>query len=307
MESWQGQHGHLDSSAQSGLEKLTRSRSQLDGPSAASARDSSLPTSSRNRRYSGPAGRATVIRVSPWTAQRLGAIVGAGLAIAGVIWFRTRATPCPGAVTLEFHPPLTDRGSYHIQLSWEGANPCALTVVLPLDPQQKTREKSGCGMALQLRTQVQDTQVSLAGLTFAAAPASFRLQVKRDSERIYDTLLEPKFAPYATPRAEDKHFCGERALVLPPCLRGSSQCAPFPVRCSGPEECQAKQACCLTPEWGRDFGPHAASECTSTNNCLAHLGRLACHKDGDCPAGMRCDDASLASDFSKQVWVCQNR
>src|SRR6188768_1920872 len=78
--------------------------------------------------YSRPTSRATVIRVSPWTAQRLGAIVGAGLAIVGVVWFRTRATPCPGAVTLEFHPPLADRGSYHIQLNWAGAKPCALTV-----------------------------------------------------------------------------------------------------------------------------------------------------------------------------------
>ena len=246
-------------------------------------------------------------RVSPWTAQRLGAIVGAGLAIAGVIWLRTRATPCPGAVTLEFHPPLADRGSYHIELSWEGVSRCALTVVLPLDPKQQTRGKSGCGMAVQLNTQVQGEQASIAGLTFAAAPARFSLQVKRDSEPIYDTLLEPKFAPYPILRAEDKHFCGERALVLPRCLRGSSECAPFPARCTGPAECQAKQACCVTPEWGRDFGPNAASECTSTNSCLAHLGRLACRVDDDCPNGMHCGDASLASDFSKPVLVCQSR
>lgn len=245
--------------------------------------------------------------MSPWTAQRLGAIVGAGLAITGVIWMRTRATPCPGAVTLEFHPPLADRGSYQIQLSWEGLGPCQLTVVLPLDPKpQKTREKTGCGMAVQLRTQVQDERASIAGLTFAAAPERFRLQVKRDLEPIYDTTIEPKFAPYPTLRAEDKHFCGERALVLPTCLRGSSECAPFPARCTGPEGCQPKQACCLTPEWGRDFGPHAASECSSTNRCLAHLGRLACHDDGDCPAGMRCGDNSLASDFSQPVSVCRN-
>jgi hypothetical protein len=245
--------------------------------------------------------------VSPWTAQRLGAIVGACLAITGVIWLRTRATPCPGAVTLEFHPPLAERGNYHIQLSWEGAKPCALTVVLPLDPKLQLKERSGCGMAVQLRTQVQDEQASIAGLTFAAAPERFSLQVKRDSEPIYNTLLEPKFAPYPTLRAQDKHFCGDRALVLPHCLRGSSACAPFPTRCTGPTDCQPKQACCLTPEWGRDFRPSAASECTSTNSCLAHLGRLACHVDGDCPGGMRCGDASLASDFTQPVLVCQSR
>jgi len=245
--------------------------------------------------------------VTPRTAQRLGAIVGAGLAITGVIWLRTRATPCPGAVTLEFHPPLADRGSYRIQLSWEGGKPCQFTVELPLAPKAQTPEKTGCGLALQLRTQVQDGQASIAGLTFAAAPARFELHVERDREAIYDTLLEPTFAPYPTRRADDKHFCGDRALVLPRCLRGSSQCAPFPTRCTGPDECQPKQACCLTPEWGRDFGPRAASECSSTNGCLSHLGRLACHSDGDCPTGMRCGDASLASDFSKPVLACQNK
>lgn len=247
-----------------------------------------------------------MIRVSPWTAQRLGAIVGAGLAIVGVVWMRTRATPCPGAVTLEFHPPLADPGSYRIQLSWEGVAPCAFTVTLPLDPKQHVGEKTGCGMAVQLRTQVQEQQSSIAGLTFAASPSRFALRIQRDGESIYDTQLEPKFAPYPTLRAEDKHFCGERALVLPQCVRGSSECTPFPARCSGPTDCQAKQACCLTPEWGRDFGPSAASECTTTNSCLAHLGRLACHTDADCPQGMHCGDATMTRDFSKPVLVCGN-
>ena len=222
-----------------------------------------------------------------------------------MIWIRTRATPCPGAVTLEFHPPLVERGSYHLQLSWDGVNPCQFTVELPLAASAKERAKTGCGMALELRTRVQDEQVSVTGLTFAAAPARFRLQLRRDLEPIYDTLLEPQFAPYRTTRAEDKHFCGERALLLPQCLRGSSACAPFPARCTGPEDCQPKQACCLTPEWGRDFGARAASECSSTNSCIAHLGRLACHLDSDCPSGMRCGDTSLAGEFSKPVSVCQ--
>ena len=237
----------------------------------------------------------------------MGALVGAGLAIIGVIWVRTRATPCPGAVTLEFHPPLADRGRYLVQLSWEGARPCQFTVDLPLDAKVGNREKTGCGMAIQLRTQVQAGQTSLAGLTFAAAPAHFRLQLNRDAERIYDTSLEPRFAPYATTRAEDPHFCGERALVLPACLRGSSECAPFPARCTGPRDCELNRACCLTPEWGRDFGPLAASECTTINSCISHLGHLGCQGDTDCPSGMRCSDSSLAADFSKPVLACRDR
>jgi hypothetical protein len=246
-----------------------------------------------------------VTRVSPWTAQRMGAIVGAALAITWVIWIRTRATPCPGAVTLEFHPPLADPGRYRIDLSWEGSRSCQFTVVVPLDSTASNRSKTGCGMALQLRTQVQDGQASVSGLTFAAAPEHFTLHVSRNAEAVYDAELEPKYAPYETTRAEDAHFCGNRALVLPPCLLGSSECAPFPASCTAPVDCGPKKACCLTPEWGRDFGPKAASECTSENGCFAHLGHLGCHVDSDCPAGMRCGDASLAKDFSPRVRVCQ--
>jgi hypothetical protein len=247
------------------------------------------------------------VRVSPWTAQRMGAIVGVTLAVSWVIWMRTRAAPCPGAVTLEFHPPFADPGSYHLQLSWEGAAPCELTLKVPLDSAAKDHTKTGCGRALQVRTQVQDGRASITGLTFAAAPERFTLRAQRDGEAIYDTELEPKYAPYPTSRAEDHHFCGDRALVLPPCLRGSSECAPFPASCTGPEGCGAKQACCLTPEWGRDFGAKAASECTTTNGCFAHLGHLGCHLDADCPPDMRCGDTLLAADFSPSVLVCQSK
>ena len=245
--------------------------------------------------------------LSPWTAQRMGGIVGATLAIAGVLWFRTRATPCPGAVTLEFHPPLSEAGSYRIQLDWEGHAACSFVVLLPFAADTKSPEKTGCGMALQLRTQVIATRASIAGLTFAAAPQRFRLQVKRGREPIYDEVLAPRYAPYPTLRAEDKHFCGDRALVFPRCLRGSSECAPFPARCTGPRDCDPKRVCCLTPEWGQDYGPGAASECTSTSSCLARLGHLGCHDDGDCPEGMRCSDSSLESSFSPKVTSCQNR
>jgi hypothetical protein len=251
--------------------------------------------------------RANVTRVSPWTAQRLGAIVGVALALSWVIWMRTRATPCPGAVTLEFHPPFADPGSYHVALSWDGAAACELTLKVPLDSTTKEHAKTGCGRALQLRTQVQDGQASITGLTFAAAPEHFKLRIQRGAEAIYDCELEPKYAPYETARADDHHFCGDRALVVPPCLRGSSECAPFPASCTGPEGCAATQACCLTPEWGRDFGPKAASACTATSSCFAHLGHVGCHVDADCPRGMRCGDPLLAADFSPPVLVCRDQ
>jgi hypothetical protein len=250
---------------------------------------------------------ANVKRVSPWTAQRMGAIVGATLAITWVIFIRTRATPCPGAVTLEFHPPLADPGSYRIQLTWDGRKPCELTIAVPLASPAKDHARTGCGIALELRTQVQDGKASISGLTFAAAPERFQLRVSRDGEAVYQTDVVPKYAPYETSRAQDGHFCGDRALVLPTCVRGSSECAPFPTRCTGPEDCGPKQACCLTPEWGRDFGPKAASECTSANGCFTHLGHLGCHADADCPPDMRCGDAALSADFSPAVLACQSR
>jgi hypothetical protein len=237
----------------------------------------------------------------------MGAIVGGALALIWVIWIRTRATPCPGAVTLEFHPPIADAGSYRIQLSWPGGKPCELKVVVPFTGSKSEHAKTGCGLAVALRTQVQDGQASISGLTFAAAPERFELHVKRNDEAVYDTVLTPKYAPYETSRAEDHHFCGDRALVLPPCVRGSSECAPFPARCTGPQDCGPKQGCCLTPEWGRDFGPQAASQCSSQNSCFAHLGHLACHLDADCPSDMRCADESLASDFSPSVQACRGR
>jgi hypothetical protein len=246
-------------------------------------------------------------RVSPWTAQRMGAIVGAALAVTWVIWMRTRTPPCPGAVTLEFHPPLGEAGRYRIELGRDGAKPCALSFTIPLGSSAKGQEKTGCGMALELHTLLQGGSESVSGLTFAAAPPRFKLSVKRNEEAVYDTELEPKYAPYETTRAEDRHFCGDRALVLPACVRGSAECAPFPASCSGPEGCSKNQACCLTPEWARDFGPRAGSECTSVNNCFAHLGHIGCHADADCPAGMACADHSLAADFSPTVSVCVGR
>jgi hypothetical protein len=242
--------------------------------------------------------------VSPWTAQRLGGIVGALLAVAGVVWLRTREPPCPGAVTLEFHPPLADAGRYRFELLGAGDKPCSFAVTLPSSAKDDATD-GVCGMARELRTQVRDGEVSIAALTFAAAPERFTLRVMRDDERIYDTLLVPKYAPYATLRAENKHFCGDRARVVPVCQRNTSECQPFPARCTGPDTCPHGQACCLTPEWGRDFGPRAASECSTKSSCFAHFGQLACHSDQDCPSDLHCQTSAFAEEFSPSVLSCR--
>jgi hypothetical protein len=235
----------------------------------------------------------------------MGGIVGAALAIAGVVWLRTRVPPCPGAVTLEFHPPLADLGRYEFRLDLGGDKPCEFAVSLPQTA--STVKPSGCGMARELRTQVRDGQVSITELSFAAAPEHFHLRVTRNAEPVYDLNLEPKYAPYETTRADNKHFCGDRARVVPACLRGSSECAPFPLSCIGPEGCAHGSSCCLTPDWGRDFGPRAASECAGQNSCFSHFGHLACHADSDCPSDLQCVASPLASDFSAVVRTCEHR
>ena len=218
---------------------------------------------------------------------------------------RTRATPCAGAVTIEFHPPLADPGIYQFELSGPDLEPCAFSVSLPQAHGEKGT--SACRLPRELRTQMRDAHVSISELTFAAAPEHFELQVERNGEHIYRADLEPKYAPYPTARAENERFCGDRARVVPACLRGSSECQPFPATCLGPEGCPHGQACCLTPEWGRDFGPKAASECAARASCFAHFGQLACHTDDDCPADLRCKSSALAADFSPAVLTCVHR
>jgi len=237
----------------------------------------------------------------------MGALVGALFALAAVVWLRTRKPPCPGAVTLELHPPLTEPGDYHLELRWPGRAACAFDFTVPLASSMVSQKRSGCGMALELRTQVQAGIASVSGVTFAAAPERFRLALRRNQEPIYDVELEPKYAPYETTRAENKHFCGDRALVEPPCLRGSSECAPFPASCLGPKDCAAKQVCCLTPEWARDYGPRAGSECTASASCFARLGHLACGADGDCPSDMSCTDDSFGDQFLPAPRACESR
>ncbi len=235
----------------------------------------------------------------------MGGIIGALLAVSWVVWSRVRAAPCPGAVTIEFHPPLADPGLYSFQLDLGAPKPCQFSLALPQSGTPAAA--TGCGMARELRTQSRDGAVSVAALTFAAAPERFHFRLLRNAEPIYELDIEPKYAPYETARADDKHFCGERARVVPACVHGSSECEPFPSSCTGPDACARGQACCLTPEWGRDFGPRAASECAPRNSCFAHFGHLACHADSDCPADFQCMDSALSHGFTPALRTCEPR
>lgn len=229
--------------------------------------------------------------------------MGALLAVSWVVWSRVRAAPCPGAVTIEFHPPLSDPGTYTFQLGLGARRPCEFSLALPKS--EHPAPATGCDMARGLRTQVRDGAVSIAALTFAAAPEHFHFRLTRNAEPLYDLELQPKYAPYETTRADDPHFCGDRARLVPACLRGSSECEPFPASCAEPHACAHGQACCLTPEWGRDFGPHAASECASHSSCLAHFGHLVCQTNSDCPQGMRCTDSAIARSFTPAIRTCE--
>jgi hypothetical protein len=233
----------------------------------------------------------------------MGAIVGAVLAVTVVVWLRTRKAPCPGAVSIEFHPPLADPGIYQFRLRWGKGEPCEFAVSLPQG--SAVGSARGCAMARQLRTQVRDGEVSIAELSFAAAPDRFHLHVTRNAEALYDADLEPKYAPYPTTRADDKHFCGDRARVVPSCLHGSSECEPFAIGCLGAQACTRPEQCCLTPDWGRDFGPRAASECAGKNSCFSHFGHLVCSADTDCPEGLRCSPSPVAAEFTPPVRTCE--
>ncbi len=233
------------------------------------------------------------------TAQLLGAVA---VTSGWVLWQRLRPPPCPGGVSVEFHPPLLAPGPYHFELTLDRARrTCAFDVSLPL---LGPADKTGCGLALELRTQNRGQEVSITGLTFGARPDRFRLRVRQGQGAIYDTELTPQYAPYETRRAEDKRFCGERARVQPACIRGSSQCPPYPAKCDGPEDCETGKVCCATPEWGRDYGVRSAVDCDSRRSCLSRYAHIVCHQNEDCPKDMSCTDTTLESEFSPHVRAC---
>jgi hypothetical protein len=239
------------------------------------------------------------------TAPMLGAIAGVTVTAAFVIWDRTRPPSCTGAVFIELRPPLSEPGPYRFRLTLDGRDkPCEFEVPLPVRAPVNTAE---CGVALALETRVQAGQSSIVGLTIGAAPERLEFQVRSKAEAIYNVMLEPHYAPYETRREDSKRFCGDRAFVRPTCLRGSSQCVPFAVSCDGPEDCADGKACCVSPEWGREYGPHAASECSGRRSCLDRFAHIACHEDTDCPADMACGAFSLAADFARPLRSCAVR
>jgi hypothetical protein len=162
-------------------------------------------------------------------------------------------------------------------------------------------------MAVALKTAKRGNHETILGLTFAARPERVKFEVLRQGEKLYDTSLTPKYSPYEIRREDDKRFCGEQARLLPKCLENSSECRPFALACDGPEDCGERKVCCVSPEWGRDFGKLDASECCGKNACLDRLARIACHEDSDCPRDMRCDDTSLGPDFKPALTACRPR
>jgi hypothetical protein len=236
-------------------------------------------------------------------AHLLGAVLGVTAMTGFVAWQRSRPATCTGGVTIELEPPLSLPGTYEFELLIDGIRqPCVFKVPFPIHGRVDT---STCGLIVQLRTRVQGDDTKIVGLTIGASPDALHFRVRRGGELLYDAPITPTYGPYETPREESRLFCGERALVAPPCVRGSSACAPYPPSCDGPEDCPNGKACCASPEWGREYGPAAATECSSSRRCLDRFGLVACHGDADCPLEMTCNDTSVSKDFTRPITVCQ--
>lgn len=236
-------------------------------------------------------------------AHLFGAILGAVAMTGFIAWRRSQPPRCTGGVTIELRPPLAAPGPYEFELALDGIQqPCVFKVPFPIRGRVDT---STCGHVVELRTRTQGDDTEIVGLTIGASPDALRFRVRRSGELLYDAPITPTYGPYETPREESRLFCGERALVSPPCVRGSSACAPYPPSCDGPEDCANGKACCASPEWGKEYGPAAATECSSARRCLDRFGLVACHADTDCPAEMTCGDRSIAKDFARPITACQ--
>jgi len=236
-------------------------------------------------------------------AHLFGAVLGIAAMSGFVLWQRTRPAPCTGGVTIELRPPLSEPGQYHFHLELEGIHqPCEFDVPFPVRGRVDTRT---CGHVVELQTRVQGADSKIVGLTIGASPEALSFRVSRSGEALYDTRITPKYGPYETPKSESRLFCGERALVTPPCVRGSSACAPYEPSCDGPEDCANGKACCASPDWGREYGAASATECSSKTSCLNRFGLVACHVDADCANEMACNDTSLAKDFKPPLTACQ--
>ncbi len=241
--------------------------------------------------------------MSKTVARVLGAAAALLLAAGFVAYRKLRTPPCTGGVYIELRPPLPEPGSYHFRLELDdGERTCEFDA-----SPSGSANKSQCKMALELETRVHGQAHSITGITIGAAPERLRIQVKQAGQALYDSLLEPKYTPWAIRRQDSKRFCGDRALVQPACLRGSPQCAPYPARCDGPEDCSGREVCCASAEWGREYGVQAATECSSRRDCLDRFARIACHADSHCAEGVACNDASLSREFAPPLVVCAGK
>ena len=236
-------------------------------------------------------------------AQILGGVAGVVLMGGWILWKSVGPRPCTGAVFIDFSPPLPAPGPYRFRLELDDrATPCEFEVPLP-DPGAVSTKK--CGMRVELSTRDQGAEESITGLTVGASPTRLALKVLRGAELIYDTELEPSYSPYPTTREESKRLCGDRASLVPKCVRNSSACLPFRPACDGPEDCPTGKRCCVNPDQGKKYGAHAAATCESKSRCAERFGLLACHESGDCPKSSTCAPAPFGSDFSPALRTCK--
>ena len=223
------------------------------------------------------------------------------LGLGWLLWQAIRPTPCPGAVFVEFAPPLAAPGPYRFVVALDGGSPCAFEVPLPLAGAVDTR---ACDVALDLTVRGEGEATVIAALAVGAAPRQVRLRVERAGEIVYDATMHPEYAKYPVRREDDPRLCGVRAHVAPACRRGTSQCAPFAPRCRAPTDCKKGQVCCVDPMLAREQGVGAAARCTTRATCEASLGTLACHQDRDCPSGRACNDHRFRAEFDPPVTTC---
>mgnify|MGYP000988312863 FL=1 len=238
--------------------------------------------------------------------RRLAILLGALAALlVGGAWMTVRMSrqrPCPGALFVEFHPPLARPGVYEFALEWQDEAPRRCELRVPLPPSGPV-DTGGCNAKTELLLEGTETEPRIARLALGAAPAEVRLRVTRRKESIYDAVLSPAYADYPTTREES--FCGPRALVEPDCRRGTADCAPYPLACDGPEDCGRGEICCVSRDWARESGARTGAHCMTTRRCLDRFASVACHDDTNCPEPMRCTDRSQAADFAAPVALCR--
>ncbi len=235
-------------------------------------------------------------------AQLAGAVMAAVVVSGGVLASRAIPKPCTGATSVQFGPPLLGPATYHFDFELGSRGHCEFSVEL------NTRAKvlqHQCDTKFQLQLRGPPGEPAIVGVLLSESPTELGVRIRRLDETIYETVVTPLYAVEAMRDGPDA-FCGQSTLVKPECLRGSSQCKPFPVLCEGPEDCAEAGACCAAPGWGEQYGAERSMECTGRRACSSRIDSyVVCHQDTDCPKGMTCTDASLKDDFEKPLTVCE--